>query len=124
MDTTEYVSLTGPTVEGPKLPIHVWGHCFVQLDENTFMLAGGVSLEYYSSAKSFIWNRLTGEWSDGPQMNTDRYLHSCATFDKDGHNVVLASGGYSIQSGMVASAEIYDHMSPDKKWQTIAEILN
>ncbi len=63
MSSTEYLSLddslSGP---GPELPIHVWGHCMLQRDESTAILIGGVSTEYYSSARSFIFDFTTDSW--------------------------------------------------------------
>ena len=125
LDTTEFVTLDGKTREGPRLPIHVWGHCFVQLNENEFMLAGGVSNEHYSSSITYIYNRLDDQWTQGPDMTIDRYLHKCSTFKSDAHggrNIVVAAGGYSILNGMMKSAEIYDHMEPEKGWQSITDM--
>ena len=33
-----------------------------------------------------------------------------------GHNVVVAVGGYSTQSGMLDTAEIYDPLNPEAGW--------
>ena len=115
--TTEIVTLNGKTTYGPQLPLGLWGHCIAALDEDSFMVAGGVS--FYTIATSYIFNRLTSEWVSGPKMNTDRYLFKCSTFMSEahgGHNVVVAVGGYSTQSGMLDTAEIYDPLNPEAGW--------
>ena len=125
LDTTEFVSLFEETTNGPNLPEHIWGHCFVQLNENEFMMAGGVSKESYATAKSWIFNRLEQKWTPGPDMSARRYLHQCGTFISDAHEgrmVVVASGGYTFEDGMVATAEIYDHMDPTKGWQATSDM--
>ena len=89
-----FVTLNGETTYGPQLPSGLWGHCIAALDEDSFMVAGGVS--FYTIATSYIFNRLTSEWVSGPKMNTDRYLFKCSTFMSEahgGHNVVVAVGG-------------------------------
>lgn len=125
LSSTELVSLNEETRLGPELPIHVWGHCIAALDENSVILAGGVSNEHYSSSVTYIYNRLTGEWSEGPSMTIDRYLHQCASFKSEAHegrNVVVAAGGYSIINGMMSSAEIFDPMNPEQGWVPIADL--
>ena len=32
-------------------------------------------------------------------MNTDRYMHGCATFKNEGKTYAVAAGGYSITQG-------------------------
>ena len=34
-----------------------------------------------------------------PKMNTDRYMHGCATFKNEGKTYTVAAGGYSITQG-------------------------
>ena len=117
LSTTEIVTLKGETTYGPELPLGLWGHCIAALDENSFIVAGGVS--FYSIATSYTFNRLTSEWVSGPRMSTDRYLFKCGTFMSEahgGHNVVVAVGGYSTQSGMLDTAEIYDPLNPEAGW--------
>ncbi len=125
LSTTELVSLNEETRLGPELPIHVWGHCIASLDENSVILAGGVSNEHYSSSTTYIYNRLTSEWSEGPSMSVDRYLHQCATFKSEAHegrSVVVAAGGYSIVNGMMSSAEIFDPLNPEQGWVPIVDL--
>ena len=115
--TTEFVTVDGETTYGPELPLRLWGHCIAALDEDSFIVAGGVSS--YTIATSYIFNRLTSEWVSGPQMGTDRYLFKCASFKSEahgGHNVVVAVAGYSAQTGMLDSAEIFDPLNPEAGW--------
>ena len=80
-------------------------------------MAGGVS--GYTIATSYIYNKLTNEWISGPQMSTDRYLFKCGSFKSEahgGHNVVVAVGGYSTQTGMLDTAEVFDPSNPEAGW--------
>ena len=115
--TTEFVTINGESTFGPELPLGLWGHCIAALDENSFIVAGGVS--GYTIATSYIYNKLTNEWISGPQMSTDRYLFKCGSFKSEahgGHNVVVAVGGYSTQTGMLDTAEVFDPSNPEAGW--------
>ena len=115
--TTEFVTINGESTYGPELPLGLWGHCIAALDDNSFIVAGGVS--GYTIATSYIYNRLTNEWISGPQMSTDRYLFKCGSFKSEahgGHNVVVAVGGYSTQTGMLDTAEVFDPSNPEAGW--------
>ena len=68
--STEYLSLTDESanVPGPDLPIHVWGHCVLSNYETLFyngiLLTGGVSNEHYSSARTYVFDRISSAWTE------------------------------------------------------------
>ena len=72
LSSTELISLSEDSRFGPELPVHVWGHCIARMYVNSAMLIGGVSKEYYSSSKTFIFDYASSGWTEGLDMNRDR----------------------------------------------------
>ena len=110
LSSTEFVSLHYPDLNGkpgPELPVPVWGHCLVQLNDYSAMLIGGRPL----GKSTYLLDFETETWSLGPSMKYDRYLHQCASFKMRGlgdRNVIVAVGGYSTEFGMLDKVEYYD----------------
>jgi hypothetical protein len=102
--STEFVQLTG-TTPGPDLPLEVYHHCLVSLNETTALLIGG-NLPTTSSNATFFYNTDHKTWTDGPSMITGRAEHSCALFKSPQHghtDTVIVTGGSDVYS--LASTE-------------------
>ena len=123
--TTEFLTVDGGSPDqsnyGPELPVALWGHCIVAIDDNSFIVAGGVTGFFGISKSTYIYNKLTEEWTEGPQMTTERSHLQCASFKSDAHgngyhNVVVAVGGYSDHNTILDTAEIYDPWNSAAGW--------
>jgi hypothetical protein len=93
--TTELVSLTG-TRPGPDLPLEVYYHCLVSLNDTTVLLIGGN--DGTRSKATFYFNSDSETWTPGPSLITGRSAHSCALFKSPLHghtDTVIVTGGYN-----------------------------
>ncbi len=79
---------------GPFLPIPLWGHCIVQVDDTHTMVAGGFNLNG-PNPRSFMFNWDSGTWSSLTNMSYARYFHGCGKMITSGNSdvVVLAFSG-------------------------------
>ncbi|WNG57920.1 hypothetical protein F0U59_26580 [Archangium gephyra] len=69
------------------------------------MMVTGGSLDGAASARSELFNPLTGTWTSTGNMLAPRRRHTLSTLD---NGWVLAAGGYDASTGIHASAELYD----------------
>jgi hypothetical protein len=106
--STEFVQLTG-TRPGPDMPLEVYDHCLVSLNDTTVFLIGGVLSDYTSSKATFYYNTDHQTWTEGPSMYTARDEHSCALFKSPLHgytDTVIVTGG--LNSQYLASTEFFN----------------
>jgi hypothetical protein len=104
--STEFVQLTG-TTPGPNLPIEVFGHCLVSLNDTTALLIGGILQDRTRSKATFFYNTDHKTWTVGPSLILGRSSHSCALFKSPQHghtDTVIVTGGY-ISRYLAASTE-------------------
>jgi hypothetical protein len=105
--STEFVQLTG-TSPGPDLPLRVYGHCLVSLNDTTVLLIGGLLVNLTRSKATFFYDINHQTWTEGPSLIAERSVHSCALFKSPQHShtdTVIVTGGSNGQSGL-ASTEI------------------
>lgn len=72
MSSTEVIDVSGNVENGPELPVHVWGHCIVPYNEDSFMIIGGITTEEFSSKSSFIYDQSSLDWR---QVKTSQKHH-------------------------------------------------
>jgi hypothetical protein len=99
--STEFVQLTG-TTPGPDLPLEVYDHCLVSLNDTTVLLIGGVLQSGTTSKATFYYDTDHKTWTDGPSLILGRNGHSCALFKSHtvhGHtDTVIVTGGNNLAS--------------------------
>jgi hypothetical protein len=101
LQTSEFVSIGQPSVQGPDLPYAVYGHCLVGVNSSTALLCGGRNNGGYLNECHYI-DLEDHSWSPGPSMMTKRRLHSCGIFKSAAHqgrNIVIIAGGYNGYNG-------------------------
>lgn len=86
---------------GPPLPVPVFAHCLVRVDDNRILLASGGDGGGNVQASAFIIDWSTKQWTNLPHMALGRVYHGCG---KAGNKIVVA-GGYS--GGIIDSTEIF-----------------
>ena len=106
-NTTEYIN---PYQEdtpnyGPQLPYktYIFGHCFVQLDADTYMLLGGFSVTFHSD--TFFLHAGNQSFTSGPQLTKPNRHMSCGVIetmdyvqdDQVEEIVVVAGGQYNVK---------------------------
>ena len=80
-----------PTVvKGPELPVPMMAHCIVQL--NTSMLM------FISEKKTFFYNIPSQTWTNGADTNHVRSYSGCGLMTMGSDRIVVASGGFEIES--------------------------
>ena len=96
--TTEYVTVTGSML-GPDLPVALRYHAMVAINRTCSMVIGG----YYGSssydhgffASTFFYDRIEGEWINGPSLIKARDMHAAGfvTDEVTGEDFVAVTGG-------------------------------
>jgi hypothetical protein len=127
--STEFVQLTG-TTRGPDLPLGVYGHCLVSLNDTTALLIGGQGGSdgtfSVNSKATFYYNTDHNTWTDGPPLITGRGGHSCALFKSPQHgntDTVIVTGGYNGNLDYLASTEFLN-LESSNSWESGKGQLN
>jgi hypothetical protein len=97
LQTSEFVSIGQPSVQGPDLPNAVGNHCLVGVNSSTALLCGG-SNNGGDLNECHYMDLEDHSWSQGPFMMTKRRTRSCGIFKSAAHqgrNIVIAAGGYN-----------------------------
>ena len=92
-------------MQGPELPIALFGHALINIGNEKTMIIGGFTGSS-SSAQTFIYNNNHGNWSYGPSLILARYEHAAGIVtDEVTHEThAIVTGGYS--GGYLKSTEI------------------
>jgi hypothetical protein len=102
-ESTEFVQLTG-TTPGPNLPLRVWNHCLVSLNDTTTLLIDSTES---TNGTCWYYNSDHEIWTEGPSLiSGGRYSPSCALFKSPHHghtDTVIFTGGYN--GGNLVSTE-------------------
>ena len=92
-DTTEFYSNDLGVYSGPKLPIFEFRRgCAALIDVNHVIIIGGLINYFYGSKETWILNLSTSTWTKGPDLDTGRDGHACASVN----GVVMVTGGQSL----------------------------
>ena len=111
--STEYIFSDGRNEEGPPLPIALYGHAMVKINETTSFLVGGYRHGIGKSQKSWFYDK---KWIDGPDLKVARNGLSLGII-RDSvtlHEYVVATGGYD-DSSYLNDVEILDLQ--ENKWE-------
>ena len=77
----------------------VANHALINIRSDMAMIIGG-EFEHIPSEKTFYFNHTNKKWSEGPELNHDRYNHAVGivTDEATHEHIVIVSGG-KRQSG-------------------------
>jgi hypothetical protein len=109
LQTSEFVSIGQPSVQGPDLPYAVSRHCLVGVNSSTALLCGGENNGRIMLNECHYMDWEDHSWSQGPSMMTKRRRHSCGIFKSAAHqgrNIVIAAGG--LNNDYLDSVEFLD----------------
>jgi hypothetical protein len=94
------------------LPMQVNGHCMVNINNGTTVMAIGGSLLYsLGISTTFFYDSVADSWSPGPDLIVPRTEHSCAVFSwfnsASGlqEQYVVVAGGENKASGFIAGLD-------------------
>ena len=95
--STEYITMTG-TMPGPDLPINLWCHAMVAINNTCSMVIGGVDENGYDSFLTFYINNNDGEWIYGPSLIESRRIHAAGivTDEVTDEDFVAVTGGHGF----------------------------
>ena len=91
--STEIVDLTSypaATVDqGPEMPIPMYGHCLVKLNESTVLFMYGYQTFFFDHSAAQAW-------TNGPDMIYNRLWFGCGMMQMgDGSTAIVVAGGAS-----------------------------
>ena len=103
--------------DGARMPISLYLHCMVKLNETHVLAIGGYS--GYAVDMTYYYDAYLNQWSPGPALNAGRYYHSCAVLKWNDSSsglverfVVVAGGSgpdyYSVLTVELLSLSDYD----------------
>ena len=93
LDTIEVVaSNTKAETLSIRVPVALSESCIVPWDHQTFMIIGGVSGNRISRETYFI-NMDNNKITNGPSLQTGRYIFACNTINVNGEDYILVAGG-------------------------------
>jgi len=114
LSSTEFISFGQPSSRGPELPFSVNSHCMVQYDSSKVYLIGGYQSDRdnsETSKKTWIIDPTNGfVINRGPDLNEERFYHSCGKFNYNGRDILIVAGGVN-EKGFLDSVEILDPLS-------------
>jgi len=110
--STEIVSLLeGTSRSGIELPVTVNSHCMVKYNSTHVYLIGGYQNGRISK-KTWIFDPTKNyEYFEGPELNEERYWHSCGKFYNQGKEFIIVAGGVNGYGTGIDSVELFgtDH---------------
>ena len=102
LKTTEFVSLTNEVENGPQLPLRMMDHCMTFIHSDVVMFLGGNTEVERESKQTWTYQFSKQAWTQKADFKTKRSNFGCATFERNGQNVVVLIGGHPN------SVEFYD----------------
>ncbi len=113
LKSTEFIDHDGNVRNGPDLPLAVYFHCLVKLNDTTAFLIGGRTNKQRASDQTFLLDLDYKEGSlvtkDGPRLSIGRRVHMCGhvRFQSTGEMSVVVTGGVAPKpAGRQASTDI------------------
>ena len=114
LSSTEIVDDLAIVVDGPELPMTMFGHCIVKLNQTTFL--------FMYERKTFFYDYSNQVWSYGPDMKYKRTYFGCGKMTSaNGSVVVVAAGGAYSRN----TTEFLDFDgSKDLKWSAGENVVS
>ena len=101
--STEYIHHNGSQEDGPDLPIDLYGHAAIKINETHSMIIGG-----HGIGKTWFYSHLIGQWIDGPNLLKARQYHSVGLITRMEDTSIVVTGGFNSGTGELDSVEILD----------------
>merc|ERR1719481_1771051 len=102
LDTTELVT-NNQSRSHVRLPVSVWGHCLVSINQTHYLLTGGITGKISSTGEiigpetlstAYLYSE-DGGFSKIENMKTVRHNHGCSVIN---NTTVIVAGGYEDQN--------------------------
>ena len=112
LNSTEYILESGESVLGPDLPLQLFGHTVVGINETSSLIIGGAmkaNFTYYHGLdKTWIFDHVTETFTEGPKLNVGRSHHSAGVIiDSDtNERTIVVTGGIEDSTSFLNSTEI------------------
>ena len=116
-----------PQLPTPQLPSYKDGHCMARIDSKRVFIAGG------NNKNAYIYNEITGNFTDLPNTIGERYDPACTTITTSNKMVLMVVGGHDNRDEVNSqtSAEIFDmkdckdeSISCNGKWEKQEHVLD
>lgn len=105
LSSTEFIHENGQIESGPDMPLALFGHSVIALNQSTYLLTGGETRNKTLSNATFLFNIADFKWSRDRDLNFARRDHGIAHFrEESGDEFVVVSGGLGGNSSTI---EIY-----------------
>ena len=115
--STVYIFSDGRYEEGPLMPIALYYHAMVKINDTTSILVGGLTSDSDYSKRTWYND---GKWLDGPDLEKARYKHSVGIIrDPFTDKIYIVAAGGSKGHGTdsyINDVEILDLQ--ENKWET------
>ena len=85
----------------PAIPVEVYQHCAVPLNNGGVMVVGGIQ-DGTLSNKTYIFSADLEFWYEGPELNVPRSGASCGVVNSE---EIIVAGGYN-NDGHLSSTEV------------------
>ena len=105
-DDDDYIQLSSDLfdlddgiMQGPELPIAIYGHAMIKIKNYISMVIGGDTGQV-KSAQTFIYNHYYGNWTNGPELNQARYQHAAGIVSDEAtlQKLPIVTGGSVLKS--------------------------
>ncbi len=101
------------------MPLPVFSHCAVGLNDTHLLIAGGsthLPKEDNQSRATFFYNILENKWTAGPSLNSARTSHSCALLTQPNKKRVVIVAGGEASSSTVEMLFLDSKGKADTEW--------
>ena len=125
LSSSEYIQIGIGSSTGPELPLAVYDHAMVALNQSTFMLIGGDHGGYVYLSKTFYFEESNQNWIPGPDLQQARTGHAAGlgTDTATSQQYIAVTGGRYYDSDIywyiyLSSVEILYSGETEWHWQT------
>ena len=108
-NTIDVLTSSGWIQYAPSVPVTIYSHGQVTLDQSNIMLIGGIQNEINYQPNTYVHNFDTATWSQGPPLQTGRNGHRCCRMPVSSTNNTMGTicvGGINSGSPALTSSEI------------------
>ena len=126
VSSTEFITIKGPSVQGPRMPVKIQMHCMVYYNQSMIFLIGGSQDHFYdSSANTWIVDPTNGfKVTPGPSMKMARSLSpACGIINKNGRSLIIVAGGFNSDSQLYLNTTELLDPSSNQGWELGKEII-
>ena len=108
--SSEFLTLSG-TMPGPELPLPLYAHCMVAINNTFSMVVGGLKSDDYVSGLTFFYHHQEQKWINGSNLLEGRMRHAAGivndTVTKE--TFVVVTGGNQYGKFMSSTEIFFDN---------------